>query len=153
MFLLFSPLPLLFFASQLKDTKSADQKSTLLNFLAETCEEKFPEALKFVEDLQHVDRASRGTETHAQVNQNYSVSLAFLLNFYLFNLFLHLTPCTCQCLIFPVGLTKGEFRACKYYSTRTHSRQDEAQRSNYIRCVFNFDKRNGFQNSPPPSSP
>ncbi|XP_057218465.1 protein diaphanous homolog 3 isoform X3 [Triplophysa rosa] len=44
---------------KLKDTKSADQKSTLLNFLAETCEEKFPEVLKFVEDLQHVDRASR----------------------------------------------------------------------------------------------
>lgn len=44
---------------KLKDTKSADQKSTLLNFLAETCEEKFPEVLKFVEDVQHVDRASR----------------------------------------------------------------------------------------------
>ncbi|XP_077059880.1 protein diaphanous homolog 3 isoform X3 [Siphateles boraxobius] len=44
---------------KLKDTKSADQKSTLLNFLAEICEEKYPEVLKFVEDLQHVDRASR----------------------------------------------------------------------------------------------
>ncbi|KAG1949890.1 protein diaphanous [Pimephales promelas] len=44
---------------KLKDTKSADQKSTLLNFLAEICEEKYPEVLLFVEDLQHVDRASR----------------------------------------------------------------------------------------------
>ncbi|XDV51444.1 hypothetical protein PO909_020318 [Leuciscus waleckii] len=44
---------------KLKDTKSADQKSTLLNFLAEICEEKYPEVLKFVDDLQHVDRASR----------------------------------------------------------------------------------------------
>ncbi|KAK9966715.1 hypothetical protein ABG768_003811, partial [Culter alburnus] len=44
---------------KLKDTKSADQKSTLLHFLAEVCEEKYPEVLKFVEDLQHVDRASR----------------------------------------------------------------------------------------------
>ncbi|XP_050979347.1 protein diaphanous homolog 3 [Labeo rohita] len=44
---------------KLKDTKSADQKSTLLNFLAEVCEEKYPEVLKFVEDLQHVDQASR----------------------------------------------------------------------------------------------
>ncbi|XP_067287567.1 protein diaphanous homolog 3 [Pseudorasbora parva] len=44
---------------KLKDTKSADQKSTLLHFLAEICEEKYPEVLKFVEDLQHVDRASR----------------------------------------------------------------------------------------------
>ncbi|XP_059385668.1 protein diaphanous homolog 3-like [Carassius carassius] len=45
--------------SKLKDTKSADQKSTLLHFLVEVCEEKFPEVLKFVEDLQHVDQASR----------------------------------------------------------------------------------------------
>ncbi|KAK3533897.1 hypothetical protein QTP70_034810, partial [Hemibagrus guttatus] len=44
---------------KLKDTKSADQMSTLLHFLAEVCEEKFPEVLKFVDDLQHVDRASR----------------------------------------------------------------------------------------------
>uniref|UniRef100_A0A672MK72 Protein diaphanous homolog 3-like n=1 Tax=Sinocyclocheilus grahami TaxID=75366 RepID=A0A672MK72_SINGR len=44
---------------KLKDTKSADQKSTLLHFLAEICEEKFPEVLKFVEDLQHVNQASR----------------------------------------------------------------------------------------------
>lgn len=49
-----------FFGSQLKDTKSADQKSTLLHFLAETCEEKYPEVMKFVEDLQHVDQAGRG---------------------------------------------------------------------------------------------
>ncbi|XP_060732155.1 protein diaphanous homolog 3 isoform X1 [Tachysurus vachellii] len=44
---------------KLKDTKSADQMSTLLHFLAEVCEEKFPDVLKFVDDLQHVDRASR----------------------------------------------------------------------------------------------
>ncbi|KAB5559402.1 hypothetical protein PHYPO_G00028620, partial [Pangasianodon hypophthalmus] len=44
---------------KLKDTKSADQISTLLHFLAEVCEEKFPDVLKFVDDLQHVDRASR----------------------------------------------------------------------------------------------
>ncbi|KAF4083396.1 hypothetical protein AMELA_G00140710 [Ameiurus melas] len=44
---------------KLKDTKSADQLSTLLHFLAEVCEEKFPDVLKFVDDLQHVDKASR----------------------------------------------------------------------------------------------
>uniref|UniRef100_A0AAR2KFW8 Diaphanous-related formin 3 n=1 Tax=Pygocentrus nattereri TaxID=42514 RepID=A0AAR2KFW8_PYGNA len=44
---------------KLKDTKSADQKSTLLHFLAEVCEEKYPDVLRFVDDLQHVDRASR----------------------------------------------------------------------------------------------
>ncbi|MFT7818003.1 protein diaphanous homolog 3 [Arapaima gigas] len=44
---------------KLKDTKSADQTTTLLHFLAEVCEEQFPEVLRFVEDLQHVDKASR----------------------------------------------------------------------------------------------
>ncbi|XP_059208190.1 protein diaphanous homolog 3-like [Centropristis striata] len=44
---------------KLKDTKSADQKSTLLHFLAQVCEEEFPDVIKFVEDLEHVDRASR----------------------------------------------------------------------------------------------
>ena len=46
---------------QLKDTKSADQKITLLHFLAGVCEEEFPDVLKFADDLEHVDRASRGT--------------------------------------------------------------------------------------------
>uniref|UniRef100_A0A3B1IM43 Diaphanous related formin 3 n=1 Tax=Astyanax mexicanus TaxID=7994 RepID=A0A3B1IM43_ASTMX len=50
----------LFSFPQLKDTKSADQKTTLLHFLAEMCEEKYPDVLRFVDDLQHVDRASRG---------------------------------------------------------------------------------------------
>ncbi|XP_068586386.1 protein diaphanous homolog 3-like [Cebidichthys violaceus] len=44
---------------KLKDTKSADQKTTLLHFLAQICEEEFPDVIKFVEDLQHVDRSSR----------------------------------------------------------------------------------------------
>ncbi|XP_066503722.1 protein diaphanous homolog 3 isoform X1 [Hoplias malabaricus] len=44
---------------KLKDTKSADQKSTLLHFIAEVCEEMHPDVLRFVDDLQHVDRASR----------------------------------------------------------------------------------------------
>lgn len=45
---------------QLKDTKSTDQKTTLLHFLAHVCEEEFPNAMKFIDDLAHVDRASRG---------------------------------------------------------------------------------------------
>lgn len=44
---------------KLKDTKSADQQTTLLHFLSEVCEEEFPDVLHFLEDLQHVDRASR----------------------------------------------------------------------------------------------
>ncbi|CAL8362425.1 unnamed protein product, partial [Gadus morhua 'NCC'] len=44
---------------KLKDTKSADQKTTLLHFLARVCEEEFGDVVKFVEELEHVDRASR----------------------------------------------------------------------------------------------
>uniref|UniRef100_A0A3Q3JZ94 Diaphanous-related formin 3 n=1 Tax=Monopterus albus TaxID=43700 RepID=A0A3Q3JZ94_MONAL len=44
---------------KLKDTKSADQKTTLLHFLAQVCEEEFPDVIKFIDDLEHVDRASR----------------------------------------------------------------------------------------------
>ncbi|CAM5076873.1 unnamed protein product, partial [Natator depressus] len=44
---------------KLKDTKSADQKTTLLHFLVEICEEKYPDVLNFVEDLQHLDKASK----------------------------------------------------------------------------------------------
>ncbi|XP_040847253.1 protein diaphanous homolog 3 isoform X1 [Ochotona curzoniae] len=44
---------------KLKDTKSADQKTTLLHFLVEICEEKYPDILNFVDDLKHIDKASR----------------------------------------------------------------------------------------------
>nr|XP_057944944.1 protein diaphanous homolog 3-like [Doryrhamphus excisus] len=44
---------------KLKDTKSGDQKTTLLHFLAQICEEEFAHVIKFVEDFKHVDRASR----------------------------------------------------------------------------------------------
>ncbi|XP_064165909.1 protein diaphanous homolog 3-like [Anguilla rostrata] len=53
---------------KLKDTKSADQKQTLLHFLAEACEESFPEVLRFVEDLQHVERASRVSAENLERN-------------------------------------------------------------------------------------
>ncbi|XP_061485941.1 protein diaphanous homolog 3 isoform X2 [Rhineura floridana] len=44
---------------KLKDTKSVDQKITLLHFLVEICEEKYPDILSFAEDLQNLDKASR----------------------------------------------------------------------------------------------
>ncbi|KAG5833719.1 hypothetical protein ANANG_G00278850 [Anguilla anguilla] len=53
---------------KLKDTKSADQKQTLLHFLAEACEESFPEVLRFAEDLQHVERASRVSAENLERN-------------------------------------------------------------------------------------
>ncbi|XP_060247481.1 LOW QUALITY PROTEIN: protein diaphanous homolog 3 [Meriones unguiculatus] len=44
---------------KLKDTKSADQKTTLLHFLVDVCEEKHPDVLHFVDDFAHLDKASR----------------------------------------------------------------------------------------------
>ncbi|XP_076728093.2 protein diaphanous homolog 3 isoform X4 [Callospermophilus lateralis] len=44
---------------KLKDTKSTDQKTTLLHFLVEICEEKYPDILNFVDDLEHLDKASK----------------------------------------------------------------------------------------------
>ncbi|XP_035152669.1 protein diaphanous homolog 3 isoform X1 [Callithrix jacchus] len=44
---------------KLKDTKSADQKTTLLHFLVEICEEKYPDILTFVDDLEPLDKASK----------------------------------------------------------------------------------------------
>uniref|UniRef100_A0A8D0E4N6 Diaphanous related formin 1 n=1 Tax=Salvator merianae TaxID=96440 RepID=A0A8D0E4N6_SALMN len=42
---------------KLRDTKSFDQKMTLLHFLAETCEMQHPEVLKFPDELIHVEKA------------------------------------------------------------------------------------------------
>ncbi|XP_068106081.1 protein diaphanous homolog 2 isoform X2 [Hyperolius riggenbachi] len=47
------------FLCKIRDTKSSDQKTTLLHFLAEICEEYFPEILKFPDELQHVESASK----------------------------------------------------------------------------------------------
>ncbi|KAM9049768.1 protein diaphanous homolog 3 isoform 4-T4 [Megaptera novaeangliae] len=47
------------FAVVLKDTKSADQKTTLLHFLVQICEENYPDILNFVDDLEHLDKASK----------------------------------------------------------------------------------------------
>nr|XP_046151833.1 LOW QUALITY PROTEIN: protein diaphanous homolog 2 [Oncorhynchus gorbuscha] len=47
------------FLCKLRDTKSADQNTTLLHFLAEKCEAKYPEILRFPEELQHVESASK----------------------------------------------------------------------------------------------
>ncbi|KAK1803953.1 hypothetical protein P4O66_003890 [Electrophorus voltai] len=49
------------FLCKLRDTKSMDQNTTLLHFLAEKCEEKYPEILKFPDELQHVENASKST--------------------------------------------------------------------------------------------
>ncbi|KAJ7310511.1 hypothetical protein JRQ81_007433 [Phrynocephalus forsythii] len=47
------------FLCKIRDTKSSDQKSTLLHFLAEICEENYRDILKFPDELQHVEDASK----------------------------------------------------------------------------------------------
>lgn len=59
----FSVCPFLInlFSNQLRDTKSADLKQTLLHFLADVCQEQYPEVMSFTDELIHVEKASRGT--------------------------------------------------------------------------------------------
>ncbi|XP_076148781.1 protein diaphanous homolog 2-like [Alosa pseudoharengus] len=47
------------FLCKLRDTKSTDQNTTLLHFLAEKCEEMHPEILNFPDELEHVESASK----------------------------------------------------------------------------------------------
>ncbi|KYO38181.1 hypothetical protein Y1Q_0007291 [Alligator mississippiensis] len=47
------------FLCKIRDTKSSDQKTTLLHFLAEICEENYRDILKFPDELEHVESASK----------------------------------------------------------------------------------------------
>lgn len=47
------------FLCKIRDTKSADQKTTLLHFIAEICEEKYRDILKFPDELEHIESASK----------------------------------------------------------------------------------------------
>lgn len=47
------------FLTKLTGTKDFENKQTLLHYIAEVIEVKFPECLSFFEDLSHVDKASR----------------------------------------------------------------------------------------------
>ncbi|XP_076669045.1 diaphanous related formin 1 isoform X3 [Andrena cerasifolii] len=47
------------FLTKLTSTKDIDNKQTLMHYLVNTIEQKFPECLNFPEELAHVDRASR----------------------------------------------------------------------------------------------
>ncbi|XP_058030578.1 protein diaphanous homolog 1 isoform X2 [Ahaetulla prasina] len=49
------------FVCKLRDTKSTDQKMTLLHFLAETCELQYPDILNFPDELIHVEKACQDT--------------------------------------------------------------------------------------------
>ncbi|KAL1452185.1 hypothetical protein WDU94_006483 [Cyamophila willieti] len=47
------------FLTKLSSTKDIENKTTLLHYLVDTIENKFPECLKFSDELLHVDRAAR----------------------------------------------------------------------------------------------
>lgn len=47
------------FLTKLSNTKDHENKHTLLHYLVETIENKFPELINFPEDLAHADRAAR----------------------------------------------------------------------------------------------
>ena len=51
------------YLTKLSHTRSVDQKTTLLHFLANSIEEKHPDVLDFALDLRNVEAASRGTCT------------------------------------------------------------------------------------------
>lgn len=57
-FLYFLPFPPPFL--QLRDTKSIGHDTTLLHFLAARCEENHEALLRFPEELDHVESASKG---------------------------------------------------------------------------------------------
>ncbi|XP_008325243.1 protein diaphanous homolog 1 isoform X1 [Cynoglossus semilaevis] len=53
---------------KLRDTKSADQKQTLLHFLADVCQEQYPDIMGFPDELIHVEKASRVSAETIQKN-------------------------------------------------------------------------------------
>nr|XP_057918937.1 protein diaphanous homolog 1-like isoform X2 [Doryrhamphus excisus] len=53
---------------KLRDTKSADQKQTLLHFLADVCLEQHPDVMTFTDELIHVEKASRVSAETLQKN-------------------------------------------------------------------------------------
>ncbi|KAG2455757.1 DIAP1 protein, partial [Polypterus senegalus] len=53
---------------KLRDTKSSDQKMTLLHFLAEICMEQYPEVMHFIDEMIHVEKASRVSAETLQKN-------------------------------------------------------------------------------------
>ena len=47
------------FLTKLGSTKSADQKTTLIHFLATTAENKFPDIMDFAQELRNLDEATK----------------------------------------------------------------------------------------------
>ncbi len=47
------------YLTKLGATKSADQKTTLIHFLANTVEAKFPDVMDFAQELRNIEEASK----------------------------------------------------------------------------------------------
>ncbi|KAM7160743.1 protein diaphanous homolog 2 isoform 3-T3 [Macrochelys suwanniensis] len=56
------------FLCKIRDTKSSDQKTTLLHFLAEICEENYRDVLKFTDELEHIESASKVSAQNLKSN-------------------------------------------------------------------------------------
>lgn len=56
------------FLTKLTSTKAVDHKTTLLHYLVEIIENKYPDALNFAEELMHIDRAARVSAEQIQKN-------------------------------------------------------------------------------------
>lgn len=56
------------FLCKIRDTKSSNQKTTLLHFLAEICEENYRDILKFTDELEHVESASKVSAQNLKSN-------------------------------------------------------------------------------------
>ncbi|XP_023218674.1 protein diaphanous homolog 1-like isoform X2 [Centruroides sculpturatus] len=59
------------FLTKIKNTKASDGKTTLMHFLAQIVENKYPDILNFSEELIHVDHAARVSPNQLQTNLNH----------------------------------------------------------------------------------
>ena len=48
------------YSPQLKNTKTQDNKSTLVHFLVNIIEEKYPDLVQFQDDFTYLEKASKG---------------------------------------------------------------------------------------------
>ncbi|XP_070554558.1 protein diaphanous homolog 2-like [Ptychodera flava] len=56
------------YLTKISNTKSVDQKTTLLHFLSESVEENYPHLANFGEEISHVDKAARVSDENVQKN-------------------------------------------------------------------------------------
>ncbi|XP_072040741.1 LOW QUALITY PROTEIN: protein diaphanous homolog 2-like [Amphiura filiformis] len=56
------------YLTKLRNTKSVDNKTTFMNFLADTVEKRFPDVADFMEEIGHTKKALRVSEEHVTKN-------------------------------------------------------------------------------------